>query len=152
MSMKTVKIIRTHTSPEGTFGELYIDGKFFCVTGELPKDSDNDGNINERNYECIPTGKYLVHPRGGEQSSKFKYDHYIVSNVPNRSYILLHRGNYCGSVKDGYKTDVEGCILLGKDFARDNKQRIVTASKDTFTRFVKAIGKNNFNLVVEERF
>ena len=150
--MKTIKIIRTDTSLQGTFGKLYIDNEFFCVTGELPKDSDHDNIINERNYECIPAGKYIVHPRGSEQSSKFKYDHYIVSNVPDRSYILFHRGNYCGSVRDGYKSDVEGCILLGRDFSIDNEQKIVTASKSTFTEFVELIGKNKFKLIIEEQF
>jgi len=58
---------------------------------------------NERNISCIPLGIYDVKKR----TSKKFYNHFHVLDVPNRSFILLHHGNYY--------TDIRGCILVGQD-------------------------------------
>lgn len=34
--------------------------------------------------------------------------------VEGRTSILIHSGNWAGDVSKGYKTNVEGCILVGK--------------------------------------
>jgi hypothetical protein len=38
---------------------------------------------------------------------------YELQNTNPRSHILLHNGNYAGDVTMGYKSDVEGCFVLG---------------------------------------
>lgn len=58
---------------------------------------------NKRNISCIPKGKYKVIKR---YSEKFK-NHFHILNVPNRDYILIHRGNYY--------TQLRGCVLIGSD-------------------------------------
>ena len=58
---------------------------------------------NKRNISCIPKGKYKVKKR---YSDKFK-NHFHILDVPNRDFILIHRGNYY--------TQLRGCILVGSD-------------------------------------
>ena len=147
--MKRINIIRTQTSEQGTFGALYIDGSFFCVTGELPKDYDGDNIENEVRRECIPQGEYKVAPR--EPSAKFKYDHYILEDVPNRSYILIHVGNFCGKVPK-YKSNVEGCIILGEKVDFIEGQLAVTNSVNTFNSFMQLMNNEPFVLKITEDF
>ena len=70
-----------------------LDNIFNCFTIEL------DWKNNQRNISCIPKGIYTVNEH---TSKKFK-ETIIVNNVPNRSGILIHKGN-------SYK-DIQGCIL-----------------------------------------
>jgi hypothetical protein len=101
--MKNVYLFRTSTSDEGTEGMLATDG-FFCKTLELP------WRENQRSISCIPSGIYTVKIR---QSPKYG-EIYWVTGVPNRSWILIHSGNWAGDRAKGFKTHVNGCILLGK--------------------------------------
>ena len=59
-------------------------------------DKDNQNNISR-----IPAGDYKVKRRW---SQKFKH-HLHILDVPNRSYILIHTGNYY--------YQLEGCVLVG---------------------------------------
>lgn len=69
------------------------------VTIELPD------NGNQKNVSCIPEGTYklskIVRPNGDPA--------FLVHNVPGRTNILIHKGNYA----TGRKVDTEGCILPG---------------------------------------
>ena len=58
---------------------------------------------NKQDISCIPNGNYKCVKRN---SSKFG-NHLHILNVPNREYILIHKGNY--------HTDILGCILIGTD-------------------------------------
>jgi len=91
---------------------------FNCYTLELP------WNDNKKQISCIPKGEYNVEKR---QSTKYK-NHFHVLDVPNRSYILIHQGNYNWHTK--------GCILVGKtltdingDGLRDVTSSVVTMNK-----------------------
>lgn len=64
---------------------------------------------NQKRISRIPSGDYKVRRRW---SQKFGY-HLEVLNVENRSYILLHSGNYF--------TQTEGCILVGFSLRDINK-------------------------------
>ena len=95
---------------------------FRCRTLEL-KDM---GNIKK--LSRIPDGTYwvekIIRPDGRNGL--------WVKNVPNRSAILLHSGNYA----TGLKVDIEGCILVGmgyKDLNKDGHLDIVESTK-TFDR------------------
>lgn len=68
---------------EGTNGTLFINGKFFCFTIELP------WNHNKRNISCIPEGNYEIQTRF---SKKYQH-HLIIKNVKDRSFILFHPAN-----------------------------------------------------------
>lgn len=75
--------------------------------------------LNETSVSCIPTGEYETEKR---QSAKFS-NHFHLKDVPDRSYILIHAGNY--------RKDTEGCIVVGNGFARvdsDNQLDVSTSS------------------------
>ena len=111
-------------TPTQTLGELVI-GNFKCKTLELAW-KDNAAKIS-----CIPEGVYQVVPR---HSAKYGR-HLHITNVPNRSFVLIHWGNYAGSInpKTG-QSDIKGCVLVGASFADINKDGIldIVNSKPTF--------------------
>ncbi len=57
---------------------------------------------NQKEISCIPVGKYIVKKRF---SKKFK-NHLHITNVKDRTFILIHSGNFY--------TDILGCVLVGK--------------------------------------
>lgn len=95
---------------------------------------------NQRNISCIPYGNYLVKPRFSE-----KYEwHYEIQDVPDRSLILFHWGNY--------KKDTKGCILVGDNFVDiDGDGHIdVTDSRAKFKEMVMLIGQKDFRLEIRD--
>ena len=127
---------RTSDNGTQTTGELkvYEDDKlvFTCMTLEMPW-KDNNTNVS-----CIPKGSYDVKPYS---SAKYP-DTYEVLSVPNRSYILIHWGNYY--------TNTEGCILVGEYFVDINSdgQIDITNSRDTVKELKKATNYNDFRLTI----
>lgn len=93
------KLKRTSSTATQTLGDLTIykqgDAIFSCKTLELPWKN------NARKESCIPAGNYSVLKR---HSPRYK-DHFHLTDVPGRSFILIHVGNYY--------TQTEGCILVG---------------------------------------
>ncbi|BAV05484.1 hypothetical protein SAMN05421788_10564 [Filimonas lacunae] len=67
----------------GTNGNLYVDGRLFCYTIELP------WLQNKTCVSCIPEGTYRLVKRF---SDKFK-SHLHVQGVKGRSLILIHPAN-----------------------------------------------------------
>jgi hypothetical protein len=51
-------------------------------------------------------------------------------------------GNFAGDTSEGYKSDVNGCILLGDSFGLYNSQTILYNSQNTFTSLGNSITKN----------
>lgn len=100
---------RVTTGDHGTFGVLLKDGVPLCVTLEPPWKN------NQKNISCIPQGEYEVEPFSGRKGT----DIWRFKNVPNRSDILIHSGNWVHHT--------EGCILVGKSFNR----HMITSSSDT---------------------
>lgn len=125
----------SHESKQ-TLGNLFLfdDDRLLleCKTLELPWFN------NATQKSCIPVGEYKVVPR---TSAKFK-KHFHVLDVPNRSYILIHAGNYYW--------DILGCILVGDSHIDINKDgfRDVTNSKITLNKLL-VLSPNGFNLTIE---
>lgn len=97
-----------------------LDKLFEFVTLELAwKD-------NQKNISCIPAGEYAVIKRHSPQHN----EHFHITNVKDRSYVLFHVGNFV--------SDTQGCVLIGKDFADINKDGLldVTSSKATLERLL----------------
>lgn len=129
-------LYRLDEGTEQTLGCLTLwDGLekvFECVTLELPYE-DNMTNIS-----CVPKGTYDVEPR---YSDKYK-NHFILDDVPNRRYILIHYGNY--------NTDTRGCILVGSGFAQINADSLldITASRRTLSNLLDSANGNGFKLTI----
>jgi hypothetical protein len=124
------QLIRLYQTPIGkepqqTEGILYVlDGNktvFSCKTLELP------WRDNQRRISCVPDGTYKVVRRS---SAKYK-NHFHLLDVPNRSLILIHQGNY--------NHQTMGCILVGKEFRDINKNGLmdVTSSVATMNELLK---------------
>jgi hypothetical protein len=130
-----LKIHRLEYNDKQTIGAMQvIDGNdvlFSCWTLELP-DLENRSRIS-----CIPSGIYSVKKR---TSPKHK-EHFHITNVPNRSYILIHSGNY--------HSDILGCILVGSNFKDINKDGYadVINSKATLKKLL-AILPDEFELTI----
>lgn len=144
------KLQRLETGPLGTFGQLTITDNHDdhvirqWKTGELPDKG------NERGVSCIPPGIYKC---GLVNSPKFGPETYEVLNVPNRSHVLIHAGNHCGDTSCGHTSDVEGCILLGKEVLpvlNDKKvmQKGVAQSRVALAEFKKFLNGQDFELEI----
>lgn len=92
---------------------------------------------NERQISCIPIGKYEVVKRF---SQKYK-DHFHILNVPNRTWILIHHGNF--------HKDTLGCVLVGKELKDIDGDGMldVTASLATMRKLNKLLPKK-FNVEI----
>jgi hypothetical protein len=77
---------------------------------------------------------------------------YWVRKVPNRTYILIHSGNYAGDKSQGYKTHVMGCILLGKKSGFLGGQTAVLNSRIAVRQFVSHMEYEPFELNIQEAF
>ena len=98
-SIANLLLIRDTFTSKSTIGKLYCNGEFIAHTLELPwKD-------NQKSVSCIPEGRYRCRVRLARESATRDYVHLLVQDVPNRSYILFHYGNF--------PSDTRGCILTG---------------------------------------
>jgi len=118
---------------------LFAPGDFSCYTFELP------WRYNRPSVSCIPEGIYKVEMR---LSPKFGFT-YWVKGVKNRSYILIHSGNYAGDVNKGLKTHVNGCILLGQKFGILGEQRAILNSRVMVRKFINHMSSKPFTLKIE---
>ncbi len=134
--MRQVKIVRDPSEASGTFGVLTAD-MFRCYTLELAW-LDNLPNVS-----CIPPGTYVC---ALVTSPKFGAV-YEIKDVPKRTHVLIHKGNYAGSAP--LKSDVEGCILVGNAIGEIAGQRALLSSRDAFNRFMAEIGGDPFELAIE---
>lgn len=148
--MKTVRIKRKESSDHGTFGVLTTDDGFTCLTGELP-DRNNQNSIS-----CIPKGTYRV--KWGLSPSHGPCYH--VQGVNGRTHILIHSANVMGDTQKGFAAQVLGCIALGKTcetfkpgtiptLKMTQPQKGITQSKAMVAEFVKRLGQQEFQLIIE---
>ncbi len=92
---------------------------------------------NQRSISRVPAGKYICVLRWSE-----KYGwHYHIQDVPGRTLILIHFGNYY--------TDTRGCVLVGNAFVDLNKDgyKDVTSSNKTMKRIL-SIAPEEFELTI----
>lgn len=114
-------IIKRTYNPNETLGKMtIIDGNkklFRCVTIELPDKG------NQHNISCIPEGIYdvvkIISPTKGKC--------FLVLNVPDRSAVEIHIGNYAA----GKQIDTKGCILPGMCFEDLNNDGIIDVAFST---------------------
>jgi len=129
-------IIRDTFTKKSTIGELFLNGERMCDTLELPwKD-------NQRSISCIPEGVYKVRLRLARESATRDYLHLLVEDVPNRKWVLVHRGN---SAKDS-----RGCILVGLGSQQDFVQNS-TLAMDLLMKEILNLGGTNINLIIKNK-
>ena len=129
-------IIRDTFTEKSTIGKLFINGESFCDTLENPWID------NQRSISCIPEGNYKVRLRLARESATRDYLHLLVQDVPNRDYILFHRGNTA--------KDTSGCILVGNG----REQDIVENSRlamDLVMQEIIYLGGENINLIIKNK-
>jgi hypothetical protein len=111
-----ILVERFDSGDHDTFGRLYIEGKFMCMTLE-----DEFREIKVKGETRIPKGTYKVgfydSPSHGAKSLHIK-------DVPGFQYILIHPGNT--------ENDTMGCLLPGKRIGTLNGKRAVLDSKIAF--------------------
>ena len=88
------------------------------------------------NGSCIPDGQYVVRPR--MPSAKFRYRHLLVKDVPGRTFILMHRGNWA--------KDTRGCILVGK--SADPQNSMIKQSRAGLATLLEHLGGDWAQLTV----
>ena len=129
--MITVKLERFCYSDFGTFGYLYLPNGEQLATVERPWIG------NQPRVSCIPIGEYDCEPR---RYNKGGYDAVEVLNVPKRTHILLHIGNYV--------RNSNGCILINSRHGAFNQEWCGSASKKAFRSYMEQVGNIKSKLIV----
>jgi hypothetical protein len=144
---KKFLILREADRRQQTLGTFtFTDGTntvFTCKTIELPWLN------NQRMISCIPDGTYKT---TRHNSPKYGVCFWL-QDVPGRSEILIHHGNYAASINPSTGTpDTRGCILVGERHADVNSDGIpdVTSSVPTMRR-LREILPNEFQLEVRTK-
>jgi len=137
--MNTIMLERFSYAPDGTFGVMTLPSGKMLYTAERPWLG------NAPSISCIPEGVYALGQRpssvvsrtsGGAFSSGWE-----VKDVPNRTFIMVHPGNFP-------MTDLEGCIAVGKDYQilKDKTgqyRNAVGLSRAAFEVFMRELDSRN---------
>ena len=134
--MINLLLIRDTFSKKSTIGELFLNGERICDTLENPWVD------NQRNISCIPEGVYPVRLRLPRESASRDYLHLLVQEVPNRDWVLFHRGNTA--------KDTSGCILVGLGSQQDVVNNSVLAM-DLLIKEILNLGGENINLIIKNK-
>jgi len=111
------EISRDKVTPgAGTTGTLLVEGTPLCSTLELPWKN------NTPDISCIPEGTYEVKLL---PSARWGRPMPHVQNVPGRSEIEIHVGNFV--------QDTDGCILLGTKVVAET----LVGSRVAFDKFME---------------
>jgi hypothetical protein len=142
--MRKITITRFTTGDDGTFGVLHTDKDFICFTGELP------WRNNKVNESCIIAGEYLC---AWEESQKFGMCYHL-RDVPGRTDILIHAANYMGDKSKKLKSDVAGCIALGRMIKLNEyrEQKILYPSAEYVMAFRDHMEQKAFILRIRDAY
>lgn len=116
-----------------TLGNGFIEGHDFKF-----KTVELEYNDNKKRISCIPKGTYIVVKR---YSPKYG-NHFHISNVPNRDYILMHQANF--------SRQLLGCVAVGDSHIDIDKDGLkdVTNSVNTMKK-LNEIMPDEFTLIIE---
>jgi len=127
--MHTIEMIRFAYAPDGTFGYIDLPNGKRIYTCERPWLS------NRQNESCIPDGAYILKKRRSPvvertTGADFK-EGWEVTGVPERTFIMIHPGNW--------PKNVEGCIAVGRKYQLLNGLNGVIESRSTFRCLMSAL-------------
>lgn len=141
--MVSLQLYRFHQDDEGTIGILLANGEHLCLIGELPW-RDNLPNVSR-----IPAGTYQVDYLERSASGRYQ-DVYHVRDVPGRSGVLFHSGNWTGDTVKGLRSNSHGCLITGSRLGRLQGQRAVLASRVALDKLRTLVGRNDFTLEIHD--
>lgn len=139
--MLELDLFRENSADDGTRSTLMIGDVEICNVLELP------WRENARGVSCIPPGRYLVTYLPRSASGRYK-DVYHVQDVPGRTGILIHKGNWAGDESLGFKADSDGCQLPCMAFKRVGGQIMGVNSGDALQALHDVTGRQGFYLQV----
>jgi len=127
--MHRIVLERFSYAPDGTFGRLILPtGKTF-FTVERPWLG------NKARESCVPDGVYLMEKRRSPVVERTSGGDYVegweVTDVPGRTYIMLHPGNW--------PHNFEGCIGVGMEYRVLDGRNGVTQSRLAFAQVMAAL-------------
>lgn len=137
MMSNVIQLTRFAYLPDGTYGEMVFPNgeKFFTV--------ERSWEGNKPNVSCIPDGTYRLGMRASsvvKRSSGGRHDEgWEVMDVPGRSYIMIHPGNW--------PKNFQGCIGVGRGMSimKDSSGNLVhsvTSSRDAFMRMMEIMDEH----------
>jgi hypothetical protein len=138
MTRKKATLRRYETDKYGTRGMLTLpSGSQLYVLEPSPRAKN----------PCIPAGSYLCEWTTTERNPKFG-PCYELKDVPGRTDILAHAGNFGGDPAYGLKTDTHGCLLPGRAIGEIGNQLAVLSSRDALNAIVAELEQESFILEV----
>ncbi|UOX39955.1 hypothetical protein [Vibrio phage V-YDF132] len=123
-------LYRSSSDMQGTLSTMFTPSgaKYYVI--ELP------WRDNQQSISCIPAGTYRLKPWSSKKFGKCWH----VTNVPDRSYILIHKGNVAGARDHGFKTHSEGCLIVGKGVGVLYGQKAVLNSGGAMSELLRELG------------
>lgn len=119
--------------PEATLGKLTIQDHVFWI-------AERPWRGNKKEVSCIPTGSYTCKA----YTSKRFGETFEITEVPNRTYILFHVGNFP-------EKDSHGCLLVGSSLMAGKPA--VSASKNAMTKFREILKDvESFEIEIKDSF
>lgn len=127
--MLNYQLVRVSKEESCIRGVLMLNWEPICVTLEPPWKN------NKPTESCIPPGAYECFRRVTQSNLTAGHpDTFEVENVPDRSAILFHVGNF--------PVQTEGCIILGLAFSTSTPAiPMVTDSRLAFGKFWKSTNR-----------
>lgn len=135
-----VVLQRGPSTDHGTFGVMTAGGQSW-FTGELPW-RDNTSDVS-----CIPAGVYRC---AMSFSPRFRVQMYQVLEVVGRVGVRIHPANLMGDVTKGMKSQLHGCIALGKKLGYIDGQKAVLVSRPAMREFEAAMKGQPFTLEIRD--
>ncbi|MDR2893007.1 MAG: DUF5675 family protein [Deltaproteobacteria bacterium] len=150
--MRRLTLTRKLQSDQGTFGRLSGEG-LSLHTAELP------WRDNKRGISRIMPGIYRCVRHVSAKYPEPKDYVFRLLDVPGREAVLIHNGNFAGDKAKGYRSDVEGCILVGLEAGTIKTscpcvkgQDAVLRSKDALNKLREWAGQDDFELEITEEW
>lgn len=140
MHIKLSRLWRTPDLPTIGFFKK-DDGEIICKSAELP------WRDNQKNISCIPDGTYPIRKVG--------HLRWAVDDVPNRTLIRVHPGNFINLKEiDSKEDDTDGCIMPGMKWGKmtqPNRSNFLAIKESTegCKKLDEVLGEGTHSLTVE---
>lgn len=120
--MVLLRLIREPHGPERTFGVLFVDKYFQCLT-------------MENTSKIVEAGEYTITLYNSPKNKRVVP---LLMSVPNRSMIEIHPANF--------EIELEGCIAVGTD----KTDSMLLNSQTAFGRLMTKMINGNYQIRIEE--